>query len=129
MILLQWCYFAITSFLTGFALLRPFQKKNGYRFFGVTSYMMAGLAALNVYAEYYSLFNGVGIMANLLVMVFDLAAFWILRKQIGSFLREKRQENGPGRLAPARERPRPAGAVCFSHAAAGLRFFPGIYAL
>ena len=99
MILLQWCYFAITSFLTGFALLRPFQRKNGYRFFGVTSYMMAGLAALNVYAEYYSLFDGVGIMANLLVMVFDLAAFWILRKQIGSFLREKRKENGPGRLA------------------------------
>ena len=91
MVLLQWCYIALVSFLTGFAVLAPFEKKNGYRVLYAVSYMMAGLVILTVYAEYFSLFGGVGVTANLLVVLADLAALLVHRRRIGAFLRERRR--------------------------------------
>lgn len=98
MILIQWCYFAVTAFLTGFALLTPFQRKGGYRIRHVTSHIMAGLLALNVYAGYFSLFAGVGLSANIAVMVFDAASAVILRERIASFFRDKKKETGWKRM-------------------------------
>ncbi|MDO4294028.1 MAG: hypothetical protein Q4C65_12480 [Eubacteriales bacterium] len=97
MILIQWCYFALTSFLTGFAALAPFQKNSAYRIRCAGSYMMAGLLVLNVYAEYFSLFSGVGLWANALAAAFDLCAAAVLRKRITAFLREWRSRTGKGK--------------------------------
>lgn len=96
MILIQWCYFAVTAFLTGFAVLMPFAGKNGFRIRYFTSYLMAGLLVLNVYAQYFSLFAGVGLWANVAVMVFDGAAAVILREKILLFLKKKSGETGRG---------------------------------
>lgn len=98
MILIQWCYFFITAFLTGFALLAPFQKKGGWAVRHMTSYLMAGLLGLNVYAQYFSLFSGVGLLANLAVMAFDAAAAVLLRKEIALFINQKWKETGCKRL-------------------------------
>lgn len=98
MILIQWCYFAAVSFLTGFAVLAPFQKKDGYRIRCMTSYYMAGLLVLNVYAQYFSLFAGVGIEANLLVMGFCLGIGFLLRRRLGAFVLDRIRETGRGRL-------------------------------
>lgn len=97
MILIQWCYFAVTAFLTGFAVLTPFVKKSGMEIRHTTSYLMGGLLVLNVYAQYFSLFRGVGLGANLAVMLFDGAAAWLLGKRILAFLRQKNRETGRGR--------------------------------
>lgn len=98
MILIQWCYFAAAAFLTGFALLAPFQKKGGYQIRHVTSYMMAGLLALNVWAQYYSLFAGVGLAANAVVIGFDIIAAVLLRREISAFLQKKKEETGWKRM-------------------------------
>ena len=70
MVLVFWCYIAAVSFLTGFAVLAPFQKKSTYQIRHVTSYLLAGLLTLNVYAQCFSLFSGVGLWANLLAAAF-----------------------------------------------------------
>ena len=70
MILLQWCYFAAVSFVIGVAVMIPFEKKSGWHVRCMTSYMMAGLLVLNVYAQYFSLFGGVGLAANLAAIAF-----------------------------------------------------------
>ena len=98
MILLQWCYFAAVSFLTGVAVLTPFEKKSSWRARHISSYMMAGLLVLNVYAQYFSLFTGVGLAANLAVIVFDTAAGWLCRKRIADIISVKREETGWGRM-------------------------------
>ena len=104
MILIQWCYFALASFLTGFAALtllcRLFAgraKEGGYQVRSGVSYMMAGLLVLNVYAEYFSLFGGVGLWANVPVILFCIGAGVVLRKRLAVFFAEKRAETGRGR--------------------------------
>lgn len=98
MVLVFWCYIAAVSFLTGFAVLAPFQKKSAYRIRHVTSYLLAGLLTLNVYAQYFSLFSGVGLWAHVPVIVFDAAALAVQRRELLSFLKQKRRECGRGKL-------------------------------
>ena len=85
-VLLNWCYVSITAFITGFVCLLSFERL-GYRLRSVTGAWMAGLAALTVYAQIFSLFGGVGIGANLLLILFCLAAALLLRKRLVEFWR------------------------------------------
>lgn len=98
MILIEWCYMACTAFVTGFAVLFAFQRKSAYRIKCVTSCMAAGLLVQNVYAQYFSLFAGVGLGANLLMVLLDVIAFFLLRREIVLFLREKKKETGNVRI-------------------------------
>ena len=98
MILIQWCYFALTAFPVGFAALFFLERRFGYRVKSQVSVLMAGLLILNVYAQYFSLFAGVGIWANVLMCAFALAAAIALRKRIHTFLKQKTEETGRGRL-------------------------------
>lgn len=99
MILLLWSWMFTAAFVTGFAVLTPVRRKKrrgsgGYRIRSTTSYLMAGLCALTVYAGYFSLFAGVGLLANGILAVFVIGASLLLRKEIVCFWRQKRQETG-----------------------------------
>lgn len=98
MVLIQWCYFAATAFATGFAVLAPFQRKSVWKVQGLTSYMMAGLLVQNVYAQYFSLFAGVGLRANVMMAAFDVAAVLCCRRQLALFLKEKAEACGKKRM-------------------------------
>lgn len=98
MILITWCYIAVTAFLVGFAVLAPFQKKGGYRIRHMTSCLMAGLLVQNVYAQYFSLFSGVGLWANALMALFCAGAVICCRREMLLFLKERWKEAGSGRL-------------------------------
>lgn len=97
MVLVQWCYIAVTAFITGFAVLAPFQRKSEWKVRCVTSCMMAGLLVQNVYAEYFSLFSGVGLWANAGMVVFDAVSVWCCRRELSGFLAEHRKRTGKGR--------------------------------
>ena len=101
MVLVFWCYIAAVSFLTGFAVLALFQKKSTYQIRHVTSYLLAGLLTLNVYAQCFSLFSGVGLWANLLAAAFAAVACAALRREIRLFLKRKWEDCGRGKLALA----------------------------
>lgn len=97
-VLLAWSYIFLTAFLTGFSLLGflgPGLRRS------VTDVLMAGLAALLVYAQVYSLFAGVGAAANGVLTVFCLLSAVRFRRQLWDFFRERRKGCGPGKLAAA----------------------------
>ena len=87
MILIEWAYIAALSFLTGFACLALFRKKGGCRIHSAVTYMMAGLLVLNVYAEYFSLFAGVGFWANLIAVFAAVIGGMLLRRDLADFFR------------------------------------------
>lgn len=98
MVLVMWCYMAVTAFLTGLAVLAPFQKKYPRRMKHTTTYLMAGAAVHTVYAQYYSLFSRVSLEANVVMVLFCLAVLVFLRKQISEFLKCKKEETGWGHM-------------------------------
>lgn len=85
MILMEWAYMATLSFLMGFACLAPFRKKGGCQIHSAVTYMMAGLLVLNVYAEYFSLFAGVGFWASLIAVFAAVIGGMLLRRDLADF--------------------------------------------
>lgn len=104
MILMEWAYMATLSFLMGFACLAPFRKKGGCQIHSAVTYMMAGLLVLNVYAEYFSLFAGVGFWASLIAVFAAVIGGMLLRRDLADFskfrkhrhVRKKRKEATKG---------------------------------
>lgn len=96
MVLLQWCSFFVITFLTGTAVLFPFEKKTGWQVCHVSSYMMAGLLVLNVYAQYFSLAAGVGLFANFVMIAAAVAAGVICRRRILAIFIKLKQETSRG---------------------------------
>lgn len=93
-VILIWLYVIITTYLMGYGFLTcitnwpgMFRRKNsrGYRNYTVRfkeSYIMAGVAAVTVYAEICSLFGGVGLVANLILMVVCLFIALCLKEEL-----------------------------------------------
>ena len=78
---------ATLSFLMGFACLAPFRKKGGCQIHSAVTYMMAGLLVLNVYAEYFSLFAGVGFRASLIAVFAAVIGGMLLRRDLADFFK------------------------------------------
>ena len=70
MILVNWLYIAFSTYLVGYALLSLFTRFFKYKIERQISYIFAGLLATTVYAQFYSLFDGVGLFANIVLMFF-----------------------------------------------------------
>ncbi len=66
--LLNWLYILITCFICGFFILGRIHKDRSTEVsFG--SSVMCGIAVLTAYSEYFSLFSGVGLIANIVLIV------------------------------------------------------------
>ncbi len=87
-VIISWIYIAVTAFLIGFAVLLPFEKL-GFRFRRVTGIWMAGLVAVTVYAQIWSLWAGVGLWANLLLLCICAGIAIADRRRILAFLKNK----------------------------------------
>ena len=81
MVLLNWLYIAITSFGTGIAVLSFFSwifKKRTED--SALSVIFAGLVFNTVYAQTWSIFDGVGVAANIVLLVLTVLALVFCRK-------------------------------------------------
>lgn len=101
LVLLNWAYIGITAFLAGFAVLAPFgrkisEKETGYVCRTGTGVLMAGLAFITVYAQVFSLFSGVGLWANVLLLLACAVCAALLRRQLAAFILGKWRESSPG---------------------------------
>ncbi|MDD3413377.1 MAG: hypothetical protein PHY47_05195 [Lachnospiraceae bacterium] len=80
-VLLNWIYILLTTFILGtfcvnrFASFMKYQK----RICPVTR-IIAGIAVTTAYAGYFSLFSGVGVLANLLMLIVCFVFLWIDRE-------------------------------------------------
>ena len=80
MVLLNWLYIAMTSFGTGIAVLSffswIFERKTEEKPFFI---ILAGLVFNTVYAQTWSLFGGVGVAANIVLMLISIISVLALR--------------------------------------------------
>ncbi len=89
-ILINWLYIGISAYILGSFLLRRFQSIMHYeKNSSVSGCLMTGLAAATVYAGYFSVFCGVSLAANI-VLIFACAAILVFdRRAFIETLREQ----------------------------------------
>lgn len=76
-----------TIFLVGYGVLRMLTWRIPYQIRHVDSYLLCGLVCVTVYAQFFSLFYKVGLLANLILCAVCIAILWCDRQSLGSMLR------------------------------------------
>lgn len=80
--LLIWLYMLFTCYVLGFAFLKMISGKETYRFRNKTSYLYAGIGAVTVYSQLFSVFWKVGFMANIILLLVCILCILAFRKEI-----------------------------------------------
>lgn len=79
-VLINWSYVFITTYIIGyFTLSRAYRFYKHERHIGIMSSVMAGLAITTVYAGFFSIFYKVGVVANIVMILFCLLFVWLDR--------------------------------------------------
>ena len=79
---LNWIYVILTTFCVGYGIAYLVEKKLHYRIRGMDSVLMAGLVAVTVYAELFSLLYKVGAVANGILLAVCVVVLFLLHRQI-----------------------------------------------
>ena len=98
-VLLNWLYIAITSLGTGIAVLSFFSwifKKNMDD--KPLDIILAGLVFNTVYAQTWSLFGGVGVAANIVLIFFTCISFFAFRTVLKNTIHETTERIGKCRM-------------------------------
>lgn len=85
-VLLIWIYMIITCYITGYTVLKMFTLKRGYRIEKESSYLYAGIVTLTVYAQFFSIFHKVGLLANLILLTFCVLCVCLLFREFSDKL-------------------------------------------
>ncbi len=79
-VLINWSYVFITTYIIGyFTLSRAYRFYKHERHIGIMSSVMAGLAITTAYASFFSIFYKVGIVANIVMILFCVLFVWLDR--------------------------------------------------
>ncbi|MCR5234627.1 MAG: hypothetical protein K6E53_12095 [Lachnospiraceae bacterium] len=84
-VILNWVYILITSFITGFFVLCRIKSITGIfpeKKEHVGSCIICGICVLTAYAGYFSLFGGVGLSTNIILVIFCLISFVFERAEL-----------------------------------------------
>lgn len=95
-VLLSFIYIGFTVFCLGFGFRILIGKWFDYQLRSTVGIMMCGLGLAAVYAQGYSLFGGVGLKANLLLLLLCAMVLLFGRKALAEFAQEKRKQWGTG---------------------------------
>lgn len=87
-VILIWLYMFITTFTVGYGVLRVITRHIPYH-----AYLICGMVCVTVYAQFFSLFAGVGLLANVILCIVCILIWWLDRVQFGKTVRELMQEN------------------------------------
>lgn len=82
-----WIYMFLTTFLAGYGILQALAGRLPYRVRHTDSYLVCGLAAVTVYAQFVSLAGRVGLAANLVLGGACLGIWWHYRQALAGMLR------------------------------------------
>lgn len=81
-VILIWLYMLFTCYVIGFACISLIKGKETYRCRKETSYLYAGIGAVTVYSQFFSIFWKVGFWANLILLLICVLCIVIFRKQL-----------------------------------------------
>lgn len=105
-VILNWIYMIITTFVVGYGVLRLLTRHFAYQVKNADACLVCGLVCVTVYAQFFSLFAGVGFLANLLLLAVCLGILWRDRAGVAEMLS----------LYPAKWRGGGKRELCFSTA-------------
>lgn len=88
LIIIDWLYVLLTTFCMGYALSQLVYKLFSYRFRHIDSILVAGLVCATVYAQFFSLFCRVSLLANLILLFFSAVIILVFRREIRADIRE-----------------------------------------
>ncbi len=80
-VILIWLYMLFTCYVIGFACIRFLRGKEAYQCRKETSYLYAGIGAVTVYAQFFSIFWKVGFWANLILLLICILCVTVLKRQ------------------------------------------------
>lgn len=81
-VILIWLYMLFTCYVTGFVCIKVISGKKTFQFRKRTSYLYAGIGAVTVYAQLFSIFWKVGMMANIILLLICILCLLVFRKEI-----------------------------------------------
>lgn len=85
-----WLYIGITTFIIGYGVLRVITRHLPYYTYHIQNadaYFMCGLVCVTVYAQFFSLFEGVGLLANVILCVLCILTVLVDRKAFADTVR------------------------------------------
>lgn len=80
-VILIWLYMLFTCYVIGFTCITVIKGKETYRCRKETSYLYAGIGAVTVYSQFFSIFWKVGFTANLILLLICVLCIAVFRKQ------------------------------------------------
>ncbi|MDE7247460.1 MAG: hypothetical protein K2N43_06205 [Lachnospiraceae bacterium] len=75
-VILNWIYIIITTFIVGYGVLRFLTRHFAYQVKNMDASVVCGLVCVTVYAQFFSLLAGVGLLANILLLALCLFILW-----------------------------------------------------
>ena len=98
-VLINWSYVFITTYIIGyFTLSRAYRFYKHERHIGIMSSVMAGLAITTAYAGFFSIFYKVGIVANIVMILFCVLFVWLDRTHYTDILSDINGDKFIGRI-------------------------------
>ncbi len=91
-VILIWLYMLATAFLLGYGILNCLTYVCPYQVKRWDSYVMCGLAGVTVYAQAFSIFAPVGLIANVILVGICLAIACLCRKRLRADLLKKMEK-------------------------------------
>lgn len=76
----------LVSFIIGFGIIKLLDRNHLFECSHPGSYLLAGICTLTVYSEIFSMFSGVGLAANVTMLLIVAVLFVILKKSILEYL-------------------------------------------
>lgn len=89
-VLLIWLYMTFTCYVIGFAILSAICGRQEYRIKKESSYLFAGIMAVMIYAQCFSVFCKVGLWANGILLLFCALCIWLFRRELSEHLHRMR---------------------------------------
>lgn len=100
-VILIWLYMTVTCYIIGFACIRAISgillRTEGFRTVRGTTYLYAGIGAVTVYSQLYSIFGGVGLEANVVLLLICVLCILIYRRDYAEQLHTFRFTVTPGK--------------------------------
>lgn len=77
-----WLYMLFTCYIVGFTCMKAVSRNTKWKAGKETDYLYAGIGAVTVYAQIFSLFGKVGALANGILLLICLVCLILLRKEL-----------------------------------------------
>lgn len=97
-VILIWLYMFFTCYITGFVCIKAMAGNWKFKVRKEIDYLYAGIGAVTVYAQIFSIFEGVGLGANVLLLSVCIIFAFVCRKEFAEQFRSFRLTVTPGRI-------------------------------